>query len=199
MALSKESLAVISSLGALALVTIFFIMPTFDSVNIDRQIASDKLVALEEAKLFNQRIAELNSQYKSEELEKLLSVLPKEEELSALLIQLEGLATSNGLIMESVDFSKIGEESDAQEPQPTLESEEIGVENGLAVQTTKIQPYKILLVSLKLNGDYNAFKNYLQAVEKNLRLMDVVSMSLGGNSIIAQNFSFSINLQVYYQ
>jgi Tfp pilus assembly protein PilO len=197
MSISKENLVIISSLGALVLVVLLLIMPAFDSVNINRQIISERQSALEQAKLFNEKISELNNQYKSEELENLLSVLPKQEELSDLLIQLERLATDNGLIMESVDFSKIEQSSQVQEPQSTDQSGEgVATENGQEVQ---VQPYKILLVSLKLNGAYDAFKNYLQAVEKNKRIMDVTSLSLNTSSGIAQNFFFSVNLQVYYQ
>ena len=198
MSISKENLVIISSLGALVLVVLFLIMPSFDSMNLDRQILLEKQSSLEQAKLFNQQIAEKNSQYKSEELENSLSVLPKQEELSALLIQLERLATGNGLIMESVDFSKIEQE----EPQSAPELKEGAYsESGLLLNAegTQAQPYRILLVSLKLNGTYGAFKNYLQAVEKNKRIMDVASLSLNTGSGIAQNLFFTVNLRVYYQ
>jgi len=201
MRISKENLVIIGSVCALVLVVLLLIMPAFDSMNIDRQIVSEKQSSLEQAKLFNQQIADKNSRYKSEELENLLSVMPKQEELSALLIQLEGLATGNGLIMESVDFGKIEQDSQAQEPRLGDELQGgIAPENSQAnSQGTQIQPYKILLVSLKLNGAYGAFKNYLRAVEKNKRIMDVVSLSLNTGSGIAQNFFFSVNLRVYYQ
>lgn len=199
--MSKENLVIIGSLCVLALVVLLLIMPAFDSISIVRQIVSEKQLSLEQAKLFNQQITDKNSRYKSEELENLLSVLPKQEELSALLIQLEGLASGNGLIMESVDFSKIEQDTRAQEPQPADELQEnVAPENGFVnLQEVQARPYKILLVSLKLNGAYGAFKNYLQAVEKNRRIMDVVSLSLSTGSGAAQNLFFTVNLRVYYQ
>ncbi|OGZ33718.1 MAG: hypothetical protein A2Y98_03485 [Candidatus Portnoybacteria bacterium RBG_19FT_COMBO_36_7] len=200
MRLSKESLVVISCLGALALVAAIFIMPAFDSVKASKQTISDNQAVLEEAELFNQKIAGFNSQYKKDELERLLSVLPKQEELPVLLIQLEGLATSNGLIMESVDFSKIEDNSKNLQSRSSFESEDgLSAESVVLSQKSKAQLYKILLVSLKLNGGYNEFKNYLKAVEKNSRLMDVISLSMGGSSRISQSYTFSVNLQVYYQ
>ena len=201
MSISKENIVIIGALCALALAVTFLIMPAFDSMNNNRQIIKEKQGDLEEAKLFNQKIEEMNSQYNSEELESILSVLPKQEELSVLLIQLEGLATGNGLIMESVDFSKIEQEFGVEQIPPTSELEDgVSGQGDLAsTQQTQVQPYKILLVSMKLNGGYGAFKNYLRAVEKNKRIMDVTSLSLSTSSGIAQNFSFSVNLRVYYQ
>jgi Tfp pilus assembly protein PilO len=199
MGMSKENLVIIGSLCALGLVVLFLILPSWDSVNIDRQIITEEKSYLEQVKSFNQNIEEKNKQYKSDELERLLSVLPKEEELSPLLIQLEGLATGNSLIMESVDFSKIDKTSAAQEFQSTSWQEGVSEQNGQANPEVQAQPYKILLVSLKLSGGYGAFKNYLQSVEQNLRLMDVTSFELTNSSGIAQNLFFTVNLRVYYQ
>ncbi len=197
--MSKERLIIIGSFCALALVAVFLIMPAFDSLSANRQIMADEKSELEKIQSFNQKIEEMNSQYKSEELNKLLSVLPKEEELPSLLIQLEALATSNGLIMESVDFNEIAQIAEVAPPQ----TEDIIPKAGNTAaqqtsQTAQAAPYKILAVNLKLSGGYGAFKNYLQAVEKNLRLMDVVSLNLS-NSFAGQNFSFGVNLHVYYQ
>jgi len=205
--MSKENLIIIGSLCALALAVVFLIMPAFDSLSANGQIIAEKKSTLEQTSSFNQKIEEMNRQYKAEELERLLSVLPKEEELPSLLIQLEALATSNGLIMESVDFSEITQTSEVTPPQPSPELQNVfpksqeasGESVSLNPQEIQSAPYKILAVRLKLNGGYGAFKNYLQAVEKNLRLMDVTSLDLNSSSGTAQNFAFSVNLQVYYQ
>jgi len=197
--MSKEKFIILGTLSALALFVVFVIMPSWDVLNVDRVTLSYRQSALEQAKSLNQKIEELNSQYTNEELESVLSVLPKQEELSALLIQLERLATGNGLIMESVNFSKIEQPPAAQESQPAPESENVTPDVGqITLQENPTTPYKVLLVSLKLSGGYDAFKSYLQAVEKNLRLMDVTSLSLSSAGT-SQNFFFTVNLRVYYQ
>jgi len=203
--MTKEKLIIIGSLSALALVVAFLIMPAYDNLNANRQIIAQEKSTLEQITAFNQKIEEMNRQYKAEELERLLSVLPKEEELPSLLIQLEALAIGNGLIMESVDFSEITSGVTPPQPSPELQnvlptSQEASGESVLGnQQETQATPYKILAVRLKLSGGYDAFKNYLQAVEKNLRLMDVTSLDLDSKSGITQYLAFSVNLQVYYQ
>ena len=205
--MTKERLIIIGSLSALALAVAFLIMPALDSLNADRQFVAEQKSTLEQITSFNQKIEEMNRQYKAEELERLLSILPKEEELPSLLIQLEALATGNGLIMESVDFSEIAQTSETAPPRPSPELQNVfpqsqetsGKSASLNPQEVQSALYKILAVRLKLSGGYGAFKNYLQAVEKNLRLMDVSSLDLNTSSGTAQNFAFSVNLQVYYQ
>jgi Tfp pilus assembly protein PilO len=199
MSISKENLVILCTLGALALVAVFLVMPSFDSVNLDRQIIGEKQASLEQTKIYNQQIAEKNNQFKNEQLQELLSILPKQEELSALLIQLEGLATGNGLIMESVDFSKIEQQPQAEAPSDT-ETDVSGTDTGLITAgPAPAPPYKILLVTMKLSGSYEAFKNYLESVEKNKRIMDVISLVLDNSSGLASYFFFTVNLHVYYQ
>jgi Tfp pilus assembly protein PilO len=200
MSISKENLVILCSLGALALIVVFLVMPSFDEFNLDRQIIVEKQASLEQAKIYNQQITDKNNQFKNEQLQELLSVLPKQEELSALLIQLEGLATGNGLIMESVDFSKIEQQPQAEAPGTDTGTDMSGTDSGLITAgPAPAPPYKILLVTMKLNGAYDAFKNYLEAVEKNKRIMDVTSLVLDNSSGLTQYFSFTVNLHVYYQ
>jgi len=66
--MTKERLIIIGSLSALALAVAFLIMPALDSLNADRQFVAEKKSTLEQITSFNQKIDEINRQYKAEEL-----------------------------------------------------------------------------------------------------------------------------------
>jgi len=214
--MKNDTSIMIISVLAVMMIVFLLIMPAFDTLSLDEQSNADSKVRVESLGLSNTKMEELIRQYNSnpEDMEQIFSILPKQQELSGLLIQLESLAAASGLVMESVDFKEIKKSvspSDIQMPAVTGESVPGGANTGMAMpaapggtleQIEPVEPYKTLAVKLKLSGGYGTFKNYLQAVEKNQRLMDVVSLSVSSlQSGVEQgaNFSYTVDLRVYYQ
>jgi len=204
--MKRDTLIIVGSLMAAALIAFFLIWPEVDAMGAKKEDLVNKDTQIADLKAFAEKIKTLNDKYNMnpDELEKFLSVLPKEEEVPKLLIQLESLATENGLIMGSVDFRQVENKIVAA----PVTAEDAGMFSGsqgsgsgaaapLPLPTAPPATYKTLAVSLKLSGGYDAFKSYLVAVEKNVRLMDVTSLGLGGGE--QGNYSFSVSLNVYYQ
>jgi len=115
---------------------------------------------------------------------KILDALPSGEDEAGLLVQLEALSSQNGLILNSVNFS----------------SSEVGAVSA-ASETAPTSPAKELKVELVLAGDFPEFRNFLQAAEKNLRLLDLVSASFSseqGTGEGAWRDEFNVDLKTYY-
>ncbi len=205
----NEAVIIIGSFLALVLIVVFLIMPALDSLAAERENLAVRKVQLEEVNLFNEKIKELMEKYASDPggVEKILSVLPNGQEVPAVLRNLQGLAGANGLIMEKIEFNEISPSTEIAPPQIGQEEEILpkkGGFNEVSPTASLMAPkpaasYKILSASVKLSGSYGAFKNYLQALEKSERLIDVVYLSLTDNGLNPSTSSFSVNLYLYYQ
>lgn len=103
--------------------------------------------------------------------------IPAGQDIPGLLVSLEALASENGMIFSSVNFKP---------------------------KDLKTPGVKILTVEIKTMGSYPAFQNYLKAMEKSLRLFDVVSVSFSGiapgqTGASANNLEFNLLVNAYYQ
>ncbi|MDP3004213.1 MAG: type 4a pilus biogenesis protein PilO [Candidatus Azambacteria bacterium] len=103
--------------------------------------------------------------------------IPVGQNIPELLINLEALASENGLIFSGVNFKP----KDLNAPN-----------------------VKTLIMEVNVKGSYPAFQNYLKAMEKSLRLFDVTSVSFNGvapgqTSINLNNLEFNLSVNTYYQ
>jgi len=113
--------------------------------------------------------------------------LPSSQDVPNLITQLEGLAFENGLILEEIGLATI-EETGAEKAQKAR-LEEKAKKN-----------YQVLSASLKLIGSYSSFKNFLKAVEDNIRLIDINSVNFKVETKEGiQLFESEVNLNTYYQ
>lgn len=117
---------------------------------------------------YNERASDLTSFNKA---------IPKGQNIPELLINLEALASENGLIFSGVDFKP----------------KDLNASN-----------VKTLVMEIKVKGSFPAFQNYLKAMEKSLRLFDVTSISFNGiapgqTNINLNNLEFNLSVNTYYQ
>ena len=122
-------------------------------------------------------------------VERLEQAVPSQEYRPELISMMENLANQNGLNLMNIDINAI------QETAP---------KKG---ETVAQKPIRKLKVVLELNGTYSSFKSWLEAVEKNLRLLDISKISFAvkesksssGQVLSAVNpvFDFSVELNTY--
>jgi Tfp pilus assembly protein PilO len=82
----------------------------------------------------------------------------------------------------------------------------LATQNGLQLRSISLSgninqsanPYQEQSVGLDLNGDYLAFKSFLMALEKNIRLIDVLSIDASPISEGSPVISFRIKGNAYY-
>ena len=124
-----------------------------------------------------------------ESLEKTDYILPSDQDIPNLIVQLESLALEAGLILEEIDFST--EEEGFEDKARTARKTEEG---------TVAKDYQTMTATLNLMGSYSGFRGFLRLIEENMRLMDVSFVSFSvENTELGSFFEFSLRLRTYYQ
>jgi len=205
--MNKQSFNFLIILAVLAMVVWFFIYPAWQGVAQSRQdliFWQKKIVEIEEAR---QKYFEFKTEYellRAEET-KIMNALPEEGDLPGLLVQLEALASRNGLILNSINF--IYPEKSIQSAMPAYgydgeESAAISA-SGSKAQSSSLANAKTLTIDIGLSGNFTALRNFLREIENNLRLTDVDNISFSsasaGQEITGSSGKLSIKLMVYYK
>lgn len=139
------------------------------------------------------RVEKLAQSYEEnkENLKKISYILPPSEDIPNLIVQLEALALEGGLVLENIKFKMPQEEGTSSR----AEAERIRQEEGAVSKE-----YQTLTVNLKLIGTYLAFKNFLKAVEDNIRLIDIVSIGFSPESKEESRIlKIDLDINTYYQ
>jgi len=103
--------------------------------------------------------------------------VPMDQDIPGLLVSLESLASENGMVFSGVNFKP---------------------------KDLKASGIKTLAMEIKIKGSYPAFRNYLGAMERSLRLFDVISVSFSGvapgqTGANPNNLEFNLLVNTYYQ
>ena len=129
-----------------------------------------------------------------EKIKKINSVLPSEADLPGIFVQMDALAKENGFVLRSIEAIQ----SKAKKGSEPLDSTQDRLLDGSRKQeeesSKKRKSIKEISITLELeNGSYEKIKKFLDGVEKNLRILDIVSINFdsGGSS-------FKVNLKTYY-
>ena len=133
---------------------------------------------LTQRKKLTENLERLISQYNERErdIASLNKAIPNGQNIPELLVNLEALASENGLIFENVNFKP---------------------------KDLKAPGIKTLTMDINVKGSYPDFLNYLKALEKSLRIFDVTSVSFSGispgqaNAKIG-NTGFNLKINTYY-
>lgn len=182
----KNIIILISLIGALVLVFVF-LDPLWSSIKVLRDEINQKKLALIATEELLAKTQELYQEYQplAEQAQKVPFALPKEKDVPHLLTQFDALAASNGLLLESMSFVQVEEESSYQ----------------VLDQPKKISLFPSLFLKVKVSGSYDAFKGYLTNLENSVRSMDVhtIKFVVPKEGLAALGiFEFDLGVTVYY-
>lgn len=183
--LNKKFIISLICLGATIVVLIGLVRPAWQALQ-DNRLAIKKLqskLTLLEGLLNQTKKLEKEEAEIKEEGQKILLALPEEKDIPALLVQFETLASVHNLVLNSIDFQEV---SPQIRRRPTEEPK-------------KTAAFSRLIVNLKVSGSYRFFKEYLNALENNIRAMNVQSINFSTASPETDIFDFDIKIEVYYQ
>jgi len=164
-----------------AALAIFFwlVMPLWDGIEPAMAMKKENEANLEQRRQIAANLGKLVNQYnaRSGELASFEKAIPAGENIPELLVMLEALASENGMIFSGVEFKP---------------------------QSATVVGAKVLAMEISLKGSYTAFQQYLNALEKSLRLFDVSKVSFKGIAPGATQANpnateFSISVNTYYQ
>lgn len=164
----------ISSITVAGSILIFFllVLPAFDQTRMLRGSIKEREDVLREAEEMSNQVKNLNREIeaKKSDIDKLDRLLPREKELPEFLSNIESIISASGMILSEMDLSEVPGQGKIRKINGTL----------------------------KLNGNYPSFVNLLDLLEKNLRLIEVgtvtaASQTTEGTKTLNYDLSFEIN------
>ena len=179
----------------LVVIIMFLDLPAYNKVGFLKNEIEKYEQFLEEKKELLVKVGQLKEIYESreEEINKVYYVLPPSADIPNLIVQFEALASENGLILGNLSFSQV--ETAKKTGKVTWGGE---AEETTAVEVEALGTYQNLEVSLSLTGSYQSFKSFLKALEHNIRLMDIKSISFSSAKAETTTHTFAVSLEVYY-
>jgi len=164
---------------AAAAIIFWVLLPLWHSTQAALELKKGNENNLAQRKQLAANLERLIGQYneRASDLTSFSKAIPVGQNIPELLINLEALASENGLIFSGVDFKP---------------------------KDLKTSNIKTLIMEIKVKGSYPAFQNYLKGMEKSLRLFDVTSISFNGIApgqvnINLNNLEFNLLVNTYYQ
>lgn len=155
------------------------LLPLYNNVNAALEIKKQNENNLNDRLKLSANLKRLTDQYNERlsDIESFNKIVPEGQNIPELLVNLEDLASRNGLFFASVNFK---------------------------TKDFKAPDFKTLIMEIKVKGSYSAFKNYLEDMEKSLRIFDVMSVSFSGiapgqENINLNNIDFNLLVNTYYQ
>lgn len=189
--MTKNLITIVIILAFVAVV-IFLDIPIVQSVlNSRKDIVSNQNL-LSERESFIKTIENLIDKYKNNEevLKNLDNILPGDSDVPDLLVQIEALANAGGIVVKDVNIAVVDDKE---------ASKAAAARTGGVAQEKVPSNYKTISIDLTATGDYSALKKFLQAIEENMRLIDVDSISFSGKTQGSSSlFDFNITLRTYY-
>ncbi len=161
-----------------------FIVPHYNAVRALRAQAADYNQILDNAKTLareRNRLVEKYNAFDASQLAKLDAMLPTNPQNVALILELDAVATQNGLLLQNVKIDS-SENQPAPSARPgTATNNDIGT----------------LSITFTATGPYGGFVNFLQSMERSLRIIDITKVSFTALEDKA-NYQYTVGIKTYW-
>lgn len=153
--------------GGLGLVVWLAALPAWTQVAELRKEAALKKKSIDLERQVIEKLNSVNQVLDSQKsnVERLEQAIPSFEFKPEMISIMENLASQNGLNLFRVDVESASDDTSARTP------------SSRALVLSNKEMTKVLDVEVSASGNYGAFKNWLGAVEKSLRLLDITEIS----------------------
>ncbi|MDP4001751.1 MAG: type 4a pilus biogenesis protein PilO [bacterium] len=150
------------------------LVPAYDDILIKRDAITERTDIIKARSDILSNIKALSLEYsnKATDITRFASMVPEKKGVPELLSSIQALATQNGLQLTTIALSENSNPGAAD--------------------------YQTQSIDLGLNGGYLAFKSFLMALERNIRLIDIISISASPTSEDSPIINFSIKGNAYY-
>ena len=145
----------------------FFTQPTYDAVKVLRREIGEYDQALDKASELQQLKQSLLSRYNAfnpADIDRLHKMLPDHVDNVRLVLDLDYLASTNGMALQNVIISN-----------PLSEAGSPGVISAIGGGRQK---YDSLTLKFATRGTYQSFVTFLQELEASLRIVDLISLNI---------------------
>lgn len=182
-------------LGALMIVALVFILlafPLYQKITATREEIKTKQAEEENLKARIESLKELEANYKTaKEKSKMIELaLPNEQQMPEILVQLENIAGETGMSFTEITPASLKGTSPkaGKSSSPQIET---GTSRAKGI-------YKAVPLTVKIAGNFSGLKNYLKAIEKNIRILDLEAISIE-KSTTEKVLNISLALNAYFQ
>lgn len=174
-------------LAASVAIVIWAARPLWDevrSLQAERSAVEDALARLQDLQNLRDELLKTYNAIPRSKLERLGELLPSKPDSGNILVTLEKLTRDRGMRLRRVEFAK--------EEQGVAAAQAAG--RIVRKEETKANT---VFYTFTISASYEAFRSFLAALEKNLRVVDVTDISFAGGS--ANLFEFTLKAKSYYQ
>ncbi|MBA7596528.1 hypothetical protein ES703_03502 [subsurface metagenome] len=171
-----NKLIIIAVCFVLALILgLTLVLPKYQSLQFLQTSIQERSTELQFKEAYFSQVKEIAKQLEEyeEALAKISSALPQEPSLPSLFNFLQSISSQTGLILEKMSLGSI---SSPQEEKNNL---------------------KEIHVSLQLAGAYSAFKDFLAAIEKSSRIIEIEDITFKTPKEPTDSFSFDVQIKTY--
>jgi Tfp pilus assembly protein PilO len=166
-----------------------YIDPTYQGANLPNDKLSVKDLLAKDAKYQKaladtnmirenrQKLQDKKAQFDLVDLERLEKLLPNNIDNIKLVIDMNQIAQSHGLVLKNIKLDTAAK----------LETGKIGQDNS---------KYGTVGLSFTVTSSYDNFQNFLGDLEKSLRLVDITDLSVTSNDTGV--YDFSVGLKTYW-
>ena len=176
-------LASLAILIASIVVYSLLLKPAYEEVNQLRGDLTSKSDLVSEQRRVIEKVKELLDQYPSlaGPRQKISLALPDKADYPTLLNQINGLTNAAGLALQSVSLASV----------TSAQAGGLGAGSNVPIMST-------IQINLDVSGSYQTLKSFLQTIETNIRIMDLVSLAITplANS---NNYNYHLVVNTYYQ
>ncbi|MDH4128633.1 MAG: type 4a pilus biogenesis protein PilO [Spirochaetota bacterium] len=170
----------------------FLIWPRYQAIDERKQILADIDSELKNAEAKLESFKEIKNRYEKEKsrIKELKQIMPMNEDIPGLLLNLDKLLITNGLATTGINFS---------------------ISPSQAVKDKKAQNSdlpNILGINFGISGSYEGIKKFFGDIELNKRLMDIKSFNISSSNIKSKSsegtetgstaFNCSLSIDAYY-
>ena len=149
-------------------------MPLYDNVSAEHDALSQRSGIIQNRAAIIANISALTKQYtaRAADIDRFTSIVPVTKSAPELISSLQALASQNGLQLTTIALSG-----------------DVNQDNN---------PYQEQSIDLGMNGTYPAFKSFLIDLEKNVRVIDIISFDANPITDNANLIGFRIKGNAYY-
>jgi Tfp pilus assembly protein PilO len=177
---------------------LLFTNPMYHEINVLRDQVASYNEALSNSKALENERDKLTKKYNAinpEDLVKIKKFLPDNVDNIRLILEIEKVAMPYGMVLRDVKYDTTKKEDASMETgavQPIESTQEANKEYG----TWNLE--------FSTQGNYNNFINFVQDLEKNLRIVDVSSVEFssevgaGLNPSLAESYKYSFTIKTYW-
>ncbi|MBI2637950.1 MAG: type 4a pilus biogenesis protein PilO [Candidatus Sungbacteria bacterium] len=151
-----------------------YVIPKYNDMQLLQKQAHARQAVLDELNGLLEKKAELEDTYNSiseEDRARLEQLAPSTADIGGFLVKLDAIAARNGVTSLSLNFA---EETNSDIP-----------------------PFSVMDLTLNLQGTYESFQNYLEDLEKFIRIVDVTDITFSPPTAEGDSVLFSVRAKTY--